>query len=212
MPAFAEGMAGGFPAPPVAALPAGWERQLVATRALVSAFAIVRPALVVAPPADATSAGRGWPSPRTWEMTACLVAAARAADASADALSALVRGAVGDGAGAEFLAWSAELDLPDPEAVLADPSSFVLPEQGDQRLCRVVLGGGRRAGRQHRRTLVRRLEGARDGGGAGARRGRRRRPAAGSATGRRGPAPRRRARRSSRCCATPGCCSSEPPR
>ncbi|MCC6438079.1 MAG: ATP-binding protein [Acidimicrobiales bacterium] len=130
--AFAEGMAGGFPAPPVASLPDGWERQLVAARALVSAFATVRPALVVAPPLDATSAGRGWPSPRTWEMTARLLGAARAADASADALSALVRGAVGDGAGAEFLAWSSELDLPDPEAVLADPSSFVLPERGDR--------------------------------------------------------------------------------
>lgn len=130
--AFAEGMAAGFPIPPVATLPPGWERQLTATRALVSAFAIVRPALVVAPPTDATEAGRGWPSPRTWEMTARLLAAARAAAASEDATSALVRGALGDGAGAEFLAWSSELDLPDPEAVLADPGSFVLPERGDR--------------------------------------------------------------------------------
>lgn len=129
---FAEGMAAGFPAPPVAELPAGWERRLTTTRALVSAFAIVRPALVVAPPADATAAGRGWPSPRTWEMTARLLAAVQAAGGGDDARSALVRGAVGDGAGAEFLAWSSELDLPDPEAVLADPSSFVLPERGDR--------------------------------------------------------------------------------
>ena len=129
---FAEGMAAGFPAPATVELPAGWERQLVATRALVSAFAIVRPALVVAPPTDASEAGRGWPSPRTWEMTSTLVAAVRACGASDDALSALVRGAVGDGAGAEFLAWSSELDLPDPEAVLANPSSFVLPERGDR--------------------------------------------------------------------------------
>jgi len=129
---FAEGMAAGFPAPEIVALPDGWERQLVATRSLVSAFALVRPALVVAPPTDATEAGRGWPSPRTWEMTARLLAAARAAGATDEAVSALVRGAIGDGAGAEFLAWSSELDLPDPEAVLADPSSFVLPERGDR--------------------------------------------------------------------------------
>lgn len=129
---FAEGMAAGFAAPEVARLPDGWERQLVASRALVSAFALVRPALVVAPPSEASEAGRGWPSPRTWEMTARLLAAARAAGAGDDATSALVRGAVGDGAGAEFLAWSSELDLPDPEAVLADPSSFVLPERGDR--------------------------------------------------------------------------------
>ncbi len=41
-------------------------------------------------------------------------------------------GAVGDGAGVEFLAWLAEMDLPDPEAVLADPASFRLPERGDR--------------------------------------------------------------------------------
>ncbi|MFN0027700.1 MAG: AAA family ATPase [Acidimicrobiales bacterium] len=129
---FAEGMAAGFPAPEVASLPADWERQLVSSRALVSAFAIVRPALVVVPPTDAAEAGRGWPSPRTWEMTARLLAASRAAGASADALSQLIRGAVGDGPGSEFLGWAQELDLPDPEAVLADPSSFVLPERGDR--------------------------------------------------------------------------------
>ncbi len=129
---FAEGMAAGFPAPATVSLPQGWQRHLVSTRALVSAFALVRPALVVAPPTDATEAGRGWPSPRTWEMTARLLAACRACAASEEALSSLVRGAIGDGAGAEFLAWSSELDLPDPEAVLADPSSFVLPERGDR--------------------------------------------------------------------------------
>jgi hypothetical protein len=129
---FAEGMAAGFAAPATVRLPDGWERHLVAARALVSAFALVRPALVVAPPLDAAEAGRGWPSPRTWDMTARLLAASRASGAGDDAVSALVRGAVGDGAGAEFLAWSAELDLPDPEAVLADPSSFVLPERGDR--------------------------------------------------------------------------------
>jgi hypothetical protein len=32
----------------------------------------------------------------------------------------------------EFLAWLAEMDLPDPEAVLSDPSSFRLPERGDR--------------------------------------------------------------------------------
>jgi hypothetical protein len=32
----------------------------------------------------------------------------------------------------EFLTWLAEADLPDPEAALADPSSFRLPERGDR--------------------------------------------------------------------------------
>ena len=41
-------------------------------------------------------------------------------------------GAVGDGTGIEFLSWLEHLDLPDPEAVLADPDSFELPERSDR--------------------------------------------------------------------------------
>ena len=32
----------------------------------------------------------------------------------------------------EFLAWLTEMDLPDPEEVLADPAAFRLPERGDR--------------------------------------------------------------------------------
>jgi hypothetical protein len=65
-------------------------------------------------------------------MAARLMTATDAARASDQARSALVRGAVGDGAGVELLAWLVEMDLPDPEEVLANPSSFRLPERGDR--------------------------------------------------------------------------------
>ncbi|MFN0091956.1 MAG: AAA family ATPase [Acidimicrobiales bacterium] len=130
--AFAQGIAAGFDTPPAPALPADWERRVPQANALVSAFAAVRPALVSAPPEDRAAAGRGWPSPRTWEMAARLWAAAGEAGADHEVRSALVRGAIGDGAGVEFLAWVEEMDLPDPEAVLADPAGFVLPERGDR--------------------------------------------------------------------------------
>jgi hypothetical protein len=65
-------------------------------------------------------------------MAARLMAAASASGASDAARTALVRGAVGDGAGVEFLVWLTEMDLPDPEQVLADPASFRLPERGDR--------------------------------------------------------------------------------
>jgi AAA domain (dynein-related subfamily) len=131
----ADGLAGGWAAPVIPALPDGWQvngPEEILSRGLVAAFLHVRPALACAPPADATSAGRGWPSPRTWEMAGRLTAAAGAAGASDEARSALIRGAVGDGAGVEFLAWLTEMDLPDPEQVLADPASFRLPERGDR--------------------------------------------------------------------------------
>jgi MoxR-like ATPase len=128
----ADGLAGGWPTPSVPLLPDEWEAGEVATKALIAAFLRVRPALAIAPPANAADAGKAWPSPRTWEMAARLRTAASAAEATGEAHSALVRGAVGDGAGTEFLAWLTEMDLPDPEEVLADPAKFQLPERGDR--------------------------------------------------------------------------------
>jgi ATPase family associated with various cellular activities (AAA) len=132
--AIAQGLASGWAAPEVPLLPEGWESGEPLSRGLVSAFLHVRPALALAPPTDAAAAGRGWPSPRTWEMAARLMTAAKAADTGTgdEARSALVRGAVGEGAGVEFLAWLVDMDLPDPEEVLANPESFRLPERGDR--------------------------------------------------------------------------------
>jgi len=128
----AAGIAGGFPAPRVPVLPGGWENDAAEAKGLVAAFLGVRPPLACLPPTDAVMAGRGWPSPRTWEMVVRLWSAASAAGASEQARGLLIRGCVGDGAGVEFLAWAKEMDLPDPEAVLADPDSFELPERGDR--------------------------------------------------------------------------------
>jgi hypothetical protein len=65
-------------------------------------------------------------------MAARLMAAAGATGTGDEARAALICGAIGEGAGVEFLAWLAEMDLPDPEEVLADPASFRLPERGDR--------------------------------------------------------------------------------
>ncbi|MFN2606679.1 MAG: AAA family ATPase [Acidimicrobiales bacterium] len=130
--ALARGLAGGWNAPEVPSLPEGWEAGIPATRGVVSAFITVRPGLALDLPADAARAGRGWPSPRTWDMAARLWTAASAAGASTEAETALITGAVGEGAGIELLMWEMEMDLPDPEAVLADPDGFQVPERGDR--------------------------------------------------------------------------------
>ncbi len=130
--AVAEGLAGGFPEPTVPQLAGEWENRITTARAQVATFLVVRPGLVSAPPTERAAAGRAWPSPRSWEMTARLLGAAQVADADGPVRAALVTGCVGQGAGIEFLSWLDELDLPDPEAVLADPGSFVLPERGDR--------------------------------------------------------------------------------
>lgn len=129
---FAQGIAAGWRAPGIPALPAGWEEQLALARGLISAFISVRPGLALEVPTDAARAGRGWPSPRTWEMAARLWTAAQVAGASAQVRAVLVSGAVGDAAGIQLMTWELEMDLPDPEAVLADPTAMVLPDRGDR--------------------------------------------------------------------------------
>jgi len=130
--AFAAGLTGGWQAPAVPSLPPDWEDRIAFTRGLVAAFVTLRPGLSCAVPDDATGAGRAWPSPRSWDMAARLWAAAEAVDASVDAETALLTGAVGTGPGIEILMWRLEMDLPDPEALLADPDAFVLPDRGDR--------------------------------------------------------------------------------
>jgi hypothetical protein len=51
-----------------------------------------------------------------------------------DALAAALAGAIGDGPGIELLTFAEELDLPDPERVLARPAAFALPDRGDRQL------------------------------------------------------------------------------
>lgn len=128
----ATGLAAGFPRPDAPRPGPSWEAAQTRARADVAAFLLLRPSLVSAPPTERSLAGRAWPSPRTWEMAATLLAAARGAGADPEVLAALVIGCVGPGAGLELVTWLSDLDLPDPEALLADPASFVLPERGDQ--------------------------------------------------------------------------------
>jgi hypothetical protein len=130
--AVASGLAVGFPTPSVLLSSEPSAAQQLSARAAVAAFLQVRPTLVLQIPRVAALASRGWPSPRSWEAVAVLLAACEASMASEDARSALVMGAVGEGAALEFLSWLANADLPDPEEVLADPDAFVLPERSDR--------------------------------------------------------------------------------
>ncbi|BCJ61855.1 AAA family ATPase [Micromonospora endophytica] len=108
-------------------------------RRAVCGLLSARPGLVHRLPTSEAGRGGPWPSPRSWEMTLRLIAFATAADTSREVLSNLVRGTVGDGPGLELLASLDRMDLPDPEALLADPATAVLPERGDLR--QAVLDG-----------------------------------------------------------------------
>ncbi|MFD7552044.1 AAA family ATPase [Streptomyces sp. NPDC059816] len=128
---------------PLAALPhlepSALAGAVAFARRAVCGFLSARPGLVHRLPGNETRRGGPWPSPRSWDMTLCLIAFATAAGSSRDVLSALVRGTVGDGPGLELLAFLDRMDLPDPEELLADPTGAVLPERGDLR--QAVLDG-----------------------------------------------------------------------
>ena len=134
------GLGGTWPRAVLPALdPAALPGAVAFARRAVCGFLTVRPALVHRLPDGETRRGGPWPSPRSWEMALALTAFATAAGTSREVLSVLVRGTVGDGPGLEMLAYLDRMDLPDPEAVLADPAAVVLPERGDLR--QIVLDG-----------------------------------------------------------------------
>jgi hypothetical protein len=128
----ADGLSGGWLTPVIPSLTHDWERRVPVTRSWIGGFLRVRPALAVAVPEENAIAGRAWPSPRSWDMAARLLAACEAAGSDDLVRSIVVRGCVGQAAGIECLTWLVEADLPDPEAVLDDPDGFVLPERGDR--------------------------------------------------------------------------------
>jgi MoxR-like ATPase len=145
--AISDGFVGGFSDPQPVVLPDNWVDAIDWWKAAVGSFLVARPGLACAVPDDASQAGRGWPSPRSWEMAARLLAASQIAGSRPEVVAALIEGAVGPGPGLELQAWLAEADLPDPEAVLADPGSFELPERPDRALAAVSAVAAAVAGR-----------------------------------------------------------------
>ena len=108
-------------------LPAPSEDDLARARALIAAFIKRRPALLNAKPSDPVAAGGPWPSKRTWELCSRLIAGER----DLDRILAAAAATVGEAAATELAAFIRECELPDPEAILADPESAPLPERGD---------------------------------------------------------------------------------
>jgi hypothetical protein len=105
----------------------------------VGAFLTARPELLTVVPDSTAGQGRAFPTPRSWDMLATLLAWSRAASQHAEVDRILARGCVGQGAAAEYLVFRDNLDLPDPEAVLADPEGTPIPRRPDKVY--VLLGG-----------------------------------------------------------------------
>jgi MoxR-like ATPase len=102
-------------------------RETTASRSIGSAFIRHRGGEVLSrEPTDPVTAGRAWPSPRSWDAALRLYAVARVFALDAEDTTALVAGCVGPGPAVEFLAFAADAEV-DPEALLANPAAWVPP-------------------------------------------------------------------------------------
>lgn len=124
-----QGMIAGFPPPQVARLPETWQAHIPTHRALVASYVSKMPTEAFRVPKDGSGLGRAWPSRRTWDLAARASAACGAAGVD-DALP--IGSLVGDGPALSYIGWRERQDLPDPEEVLANAATWVLPEEDDR--------------------------------------------------------------------------------
>jgi hypothetical protein len=99
-------------------------------RAMVASFIRARPLLLLQVPKEECERGRAWPSPRTWDFASRLLAFS--GGRASEHLIPLLEGCVGSGPALEFATWLRELDLPDPEKLLAAPGEYRHPARSDQ--------------------------------------------------------------------------------
>jgi hypothetical protein len=120
-----------------ASLPAlkkgGAEDHVRRARMLASAFIRRRPELLEDQPEDTVSAGKGWPSTRTWEYATNLYGTAAALGLEANDRYALLHGCIGS-ATKEFAAYCADADLIDPEEWLKNPTTDISAMRIDQTI------------------------------------------------------------------------------
>ena len=112
------------------------DREPAAERALVAAFhrhtgLDKSVTLWLSLPKDETTAGRAWPSPRSWDNVAVAMRTCKTYGSDRDIQTCIVQGFVGEGPGTEFLRFIRSMDLPDPEMLLANPSKYVHDARGD---------------------------------------------------------------------------------
>lgn len=125
-----DGMLTGWGAPPASRAVAADPARQAALVGTVTGFVRTRPDLLHVFPDSAAATGGPWPSRRVWDMLARALAQVREDDHAA--IQAITFGLVGEGVGVEYLTWWAAADLPDPAAVVADPSIVAWGDRPDR--------------------------------------------------------------------------------
>lgn len=122
----------------VVVLPENWESKYFSrASSLVTAYISRNPSALHRMP-QARHAGQAWASPRSWHTFTRLLAALTAAGErqTSDLVALALEGCVGQGEAESFMGWVVNMDLPDPEELLADPSkaSTLLPKRNSMQV------------------------------------------------------------------------------
>ena len=118
-------------------LPKDWEEKFGhIARSLVVSYMRRNPSALLEVPSE-HDVSKSWPSPRSWETAARLLAATMAVGErkESDLSHLAVAGCVGDGHAESFMQWVINMNLPDPEELLKDAEKALkkLPKRHDQR-------------------------------------------------------------------------------
>ena len=106
-----------FPAPDVLVLPETWQTYSGKWNALVADFLEARPSLMEHNH-TAEDDRKSFPSPRAWSKAALLLAGAESVDAPAETYVQLLSGMIGSEGANEFLAYTATVELYNPEEIV----------------------------------------------------------------------------------------------
>ena len=126
-----DGMVSGWPDMEVTKLPKGWRKLIPSKRALVTAYIRRFPSHLLDLPKEEEAQGKAWSSPRSWDNFCTLLAAAECSGVDDTGIHYLAKGTVGHAA-TSFMTFREQLDLPDPETLIADPSLYEHFERGDK--------------------------------------------------------------------------------
>lgn len=110
-----------------------WESELPVANHIVSTFIERFSNALIKIPKDVSQSSKAWPSPRTWHFISKILASCRANKVPKEVLELLVIGTVGEAAGAAFLDYLALMDLPDPEALLTNPT-YTFPKNRSDKV------------------------------------------------------------------------------
>ena len=103
-------------------------------KAVVSSFIHRRPTVLHQMPKDDQIEKNAWPSPRSWESTSSLLSVflQNTGELTIEQAAKVAESTVGQAVAGEFAQFIREVDLPDPELLLAKPDEWEVPEQPDR--------------------------------------------------------------------------------